>query len=454
MRVLFLAVNTETEPYPVYPLGLSVMAAATSAAGHPVRVRDALFSPDFQAGIAADIADFQPEAIGISVRNIDNVDSFSVAAHWSLNALRDTCTYLRRRTDAPLILGGPGFSLMPEAVLAHCDADYGIVGEGERAFLSLLESLQAGDPPAKGVLARREASATASWGKSWEDCPLRALYAARSGVVCLQTKRGCPHGCAYCSYPVLEGRRVRSRDPEEVVDEILFLQRTTQFSDLFFTDAVFNDPGGSWLELVATMSRRGVRVPWTAFFQPHGLRKEDLALCKTTGLKALELGADASADATLAGLGKHFDFASVVHSAECCRGLDLPTALYIIFCGPEETEQSLRAGAQNLAFLSDSVVFAFLGVRLYPHTPLYKRAAAEGQITAQETCLQPAFYHSPNIPRDKADALLRKSLSGRRMVFYPPEKGMAHIEAARTLGGSGILWDSLVHMHKTREKRV
>ena len=452
MRVLFLAVNTEDEPYPVYPLGLSVMAAATASAGHAVRVRDALLSPDFYAGVASDIAGFQPDVIGLSLRNIDNVDSFTVEQHWTLDNLRGACAFVRRLTAAPLVLGGPGFSLMPGAVLAHCGADYGIAGEGEGAFLALLADLEAGRPPAKGMLSRRAASGTKGWGRAWDDCPLRARYAETSGVVCLQSKRGCPHKCAYCSYPILEGRRIRPRDPDEVADEILFLLRTTKFSELFFTDAVFNDPEGRWIELAEAMLRRGVRVPWTAFFQPHGLDKEQLSLCKATGLKALELGADAAADATLAGLGKHFDFAGVARSAELCRALDLPTAMYVMFCGPEETEQSLMEGARNLARFSDSVVFAFLGVRLYPGTPLHGRAVAEGVISGAESCLEPVFYHSPRIVRQKADELLRKALAGRRTVFYPPENGMAHIQAARALGGRGILWDSLARMSKRRGK--
>lgn len=454
MRVLFLAVNTEQEPYPVYPLGLSVMAAAVSAAGHAVRVRDALFSPNFHAGVAADIADFQPHVIGLSLRNIDNVDSFTVEAHWTLDSLRHTCAVARRLSSAPLVLGGPGFSLMPEAVLAHCKADYGIAGEGEAAFLALLKTLEGGHLPPKGLLPRRAAPQTQGWGRAWDDCPLRAHYAEASGLVCLQSKRGCPHACAYCSYPILEGRRIRPRDPDEVADEILFLQRSATFSELFFTDAVFNDPDGRWLELAEAMLRRGIRVPWTAFFQPHGLEKDQLALCRATGLKALELGADAAADATLAGLGKHFDFAAVARSVELCRALDLPTAMYVMFCGPNEDERSLVEGARNLARFPDSVIFAFLGVRLYPGTPLHERAAAEGVIFGAQSCLKPVFYHSPGLARKKADELLRKELAGRRTVFYPPENGMARIQAARALGGRGILWDSLARMSKRRGKQA
>ena len=144
----------------------------------------------------------------------------------------------------------------------------------------------------------------------------------------------------------------------------------------------------------------------------------------------------------------------MARSAELCRALNLPTAMYVMFCGPNEDEQSLVEGARNLARFPDSVIFAFLGVRLYPGTSLHKRAVAEGVISGAESCLNPVFYHSPGIARKKADELLRKELAGRRMVFYPPENGMAHIQAARALGGRGILWDSLARMRTRRGKQA
>ena len=77
MRVLLLATNTETEPYPVFPLGMAVVASALAAAGHTVKQLDCLaLSNDFRK-IRAACRCFRPDAVGISLRNLDNVDSLT-----------------------------------------------------------------------------------------------------------------------------------------------------------------------------------------------------------------------------------------------------------------------------------------------------------------------------------------------------------------------------------------
>ncbi len=440
MRVLLLAANDVTEPYPVFPLGMACLAGALERAGHEVRQLDALSGGNAEA--AAAIASFDPEVLGISLRNIDNTDSFTSHAHWSLDKLHHLVTFLRARSSAPIVLGGAGFSLAPEAILEYSGADYGIVGEGEELFCRFLHDAAAGRLPEQRVL--RAQSAVPEQGSFAPSLPMLRYYAEQSGVLCLQSKRGCPHTCTYCVYPLLEGRKIRARDPETVIEELLFLQRHCHFRELFFTDAVFNDPAGQWLHLAEAMTRRNIHIPWTAFFQPAGLRREHLELCMASGLKAVELGSDAASDATLAGLGKHFGFSEVERISGLCTALRLPAAHYIIFCGPDETQASLDEGLRNLGRLSQSVVFACLGVRLYPGAALHARALREGLLSPQSDCLRPEYYFSPQLEREKAHTAIRRAFGRNRMRVYPPTAGQERMRALRNLGARGILWDMLI----------
>jgi len=81
--------------------------------------------------------------------------------------------------------------------------------------------------------------------------------------------------------------------------------------EVVFTDSVFNDPHGHYLALAEELARRPTGQAWSAFLQPRGLGREELSLLVRSGLKAVELGTDAASEATLAGLGKHFDFGQV-----------------------------------------------------------------------------------------------------------------------------------------------
>lgn len=65
-------------------------------------------------------------------------------------------------------------------------------------------------------------------------------YWQSSGMLNLQTKRGCPYSCIYCTYPLIEGRQVRTLDPEKTVEDLLRLKRNHGINYVFFTDSVFN----------------------------------------------------------------------------------------------------------------------------------------------------------------------------------------------------------------------
>ncbi|MBI4838587.1 MAG: cobalamin B12-binding domain-containing protein, partial [Nitrospirae bacterium] len=74
MKILLISSNTATSPYPIYPLGLGIIAAALTAAGHDVLQVDILQKNASLDAVAAEIVNFNPGLIGISVRNIDNVN--------------------------------------------------------------------------------------------------------------------------------------------------------------------------------------------------------------------------------------------------------------------------------------------------------------------------------------------------------------------------------------------
>jgi lipid biosynthesis B12-binding/radical SAM protein len=151
-RVLFVASNTCTDPYPVYPLGMAVVSAALAARGHAVRQFDFLAAGRSVAALRAVAAETAPDYVCLSVRNVDSADSAETAAGVWLGDARRAVAVLREITAAPIIVGGPAFSILPEEILAALGADYGIVGEGERALPDLLDRLAAGERPVARIL--------------------------------------------------------------------------------------------------------------------------------------------------------------------------------------------------------------------------------------------------------------------------------------------------------------
>lgn len=451
-RIFLLSANVTVEPYPVYPLGMAMVAAALAARGHEVRQFDFLAADRSEEALVAAVREFAPEVVGLSLRNIDNVDSFSAENGWYLAIARTLVARVRETTAAPVVVGGPGYSIMPEGILDYLGADYGIVGEGEKSFPELVEKLVRGE-----AAPRLNAGATPMSGGEIGGSLLQPeflhFYVERTGMVNLQTKRGCPHACTYCSYPQLEGSQFRQRDPAAVVEEILRIKKEHGIDSFFFTDSVFNDRQGHYLLVAEELLRQQAAIRWCGFFRPQGMRRRELALLKRAGLYAMELGTDAGSDATLAALGKGFTFAEAAAVNRAAVEEEIPCAHFIMFGGPGETADTVNEGLANIVGLENCVVFAFSGIRILPGTPLHAQAVREGILAADHSLLHPAYYFSPQVDREWMNTAIKTSFQGQRGRIFPPSEGQERLAVMHRFGYRGLLWDQLISFGRRRGEK-
>ena len=336
MRVLLISPNREVSPDPVYPLGLASLAAVLKAGGMTVKGSDLCFHPDWGKVLEQDLESFRPDCIGLSIRNIDNVTYPRSTAY--LPFIKEVVDLCRRKTTAPIVVGGSGFTLLPEGVLDFLDADYGVVGEGERAFLDLLEKMAGdrlprssagGSPP----VPSRDRMVTGEPIKElnalpWPDRETfdAGAYREQGGLTNIQSKRGCPFHCIYCTYPLIEGRSVRVREPLGVVREIQALvDRGLDY--IFFVDNNFNFPEEQAEGICREIIRQKVPVRWTAYVNPGFMTDRLGEAMKASGCAALEFGLDAAAPTQLDALGKNFSVLQIREAARICRERDTPFLL-------------------------------------------------------------------------------------------------------------------------------
>lgn len=440
-RVLLISTNTSTEPYPVYPLGLAVIARALTAAGHRTEQFDCLAGGAGLEHLARAVARFDPDYVCLSLRNLDNCDSLSSTSYPAV--AKEVVTLVRAACAAPVIVGGSAFSILPEELLAYTGADYGIVGEGERLVCELIDGLSAGRAFPRVLRGERpldgEEIGSALYAKELVD-----FYLRQSGLLNVQTKRGCPHGCLYCSYPMLEGNRYRCREPRRVVDDMERAKAEHGVEEFFITDSVFNDRDGHYLEVVREILRRKLEIRWSCYLRPEGVGRRELALMKEAGLRAVEVGTDAASDATLAALGKGFAFPDVLALNRACVAERLPCAHFVMFGGPGETMASVRQGLDNLESMEHSVVFAFSGIRILPGTPLLARAVEDGVHPAGAPLREPVYYLSPRVDLDEMNRQISDAFRRRRDRIFPPAEGQQRLAVLQRFGYRGLLWDTLI----------
>jgi len=451
-RVFLISSNISTDPYPVYPLGMAIVAGALDGAGHEVRQFDFLVYDQDCRRLQGDLEAFNADVVCLSLRNIDNVDSFSSDKNWYLTDAKRLIETIRTISSAPVVVGGPAFSILPEEILSYLGADYGVVGEGEQAVPTLIDRISRGEK-VEAITCGSQPLQGHEMGQPLLVPEFVDYYQQHSGLINLQTKRGCPFKCVYCTYPGLEGHRFRPRPVDAVVEDLARLKRDHATSTVFFTDSIFNDPQGLYLELAEEMVRRELDIRWCAFFRPQGLNREVLQLLKRAGLYAMEMGTDAACDTTLAGLDKGFGFDEVLACQQAAIAEQVPCAHFIMFGGPNETPETVAEGLSNIAKLEHCVVFAFSGIRILPKSRLLERAIADNVIEPGASLIKPIYYFSPHIQVEPMNQMILDSFNGRRDRIFPPSDGQEKMAVMNNFGFKGILWDHLIRFDTPGRRR-
>ncbi len=453
--ILLISINQCTTPYPVYPLGLSHVAASLRRHGHRVTMADMSFEADKLEEI---VTATTPAFIGISLRNIDDqrIDDTVFFVPQLLTAIGQ----VRRISAAPIIIGGSAYSLFPESLLAKSGADYGIVGEGDEAMpklVGLLAGKASGAVPdlasVPGLVYRQGTAIVRNPPELLDartvTAPYRQsnmfdYYLLNGGIANIQTQRGCPFTCCYCTYPVIEGTELRLRDPKTVVDEIEeVMLRGTRY--VFFVDSVFNADTGHVAGLCDELIARNVGIAWGCFLRPAGVTREIMRLMARAGLRHVEFGTDSLSDPVLDAYGKQFTFDDILRADAQADAAQVRHAHFLINGGPGETESTLHEAFDNSLRLKKTVIFPYAGMRLYPGTALYRHVVREGGIHEQTDLLHPFFYITPGLSKERITAILESfhERSSRWIVKDPTPGQQQVIERLRAKNIPGPLWEFL-----------
>ncbi len=452
-RVLLINLNKYDQPYPVYPAGVAYIDGALRAAGHVTGIWDARMAVE---PLEDCVARFRPDFVGISLRNIDNVQCHNPKSF--IHELVGLCRRVRAATAAPIVLGGSGFSVFPREIFALGGIDYGIHGAGERTLVRLIAALRAGggdaalggiaglvfrggDGAVRAVPCDAE-SATFSTAPHHDPELLRA-YLAQGSLPGVQTQRGCPLHCCYCTYPLIEGARSRFLGAEAVVEEMRRLAALgTKY--VFFVDSVFNTSEAHVRAVCEALIRADLGVQWECFLRPRGLTRELLRLMQRAGLSHIEYGSDSLSDPVLRSYGKSFTFDDIRRASELAHELGMRYSHFIIFGGPGETRATVEETLARAELLPGAYYFGTLGMRIYPDTPLWQLAAPEahGESPA-DYLVEPRFYIAPEFTLESLHARLREyqAKNPNWIVGDPPPAFTETMEKLRRRGVHGSMWE-------------
>lgn len=291
---------------------------------------------------------------------------------WTMNSIRAYEIADRfRELGVTVLMGGPHTFFHEEEAAEHCDAVGS--GEGEDIWPMMLEDAAAGRLR-KFYRADRPNNLERLSFPRYELINMQQY--GRFKTFSVQTSRGCPFKCEFCSERLYLGHTYRYRPTGDVVEEIKF----TGAKDILFADSNFAGNIAHTMELMEALIP--LRVRWSALWSAH-LCKNDrfMDLAKKSGLLHVNIGMESIDQKTLISMNKKVN--KVGEYRQILDGLrrrGISYSLNFIFGWDTETEDVFGT---TLRFLKDQRVPAAYFNILTPDkgTRLYDSMKEEERIT-------------------------------------------------------------------------
>ena len=464
-----LLVNPNRMKPPVAPIALDYLASALADRGLDVDLLDLCFGDDYAADIERYFHRKYADVVAFSIRNTD--DTSLATRDFFIPLFKQMLDCLRAHSDPTIVLGGSGFSIMPEAILDYCGLDLGIWGEGEYALPLLVERIPAGedysDVPGLVYRSKDGSHLTPPLYTDLEAAPTprrtfvdNRRYFAEGGMGGIESKRGCPKRCTYCADPLGKSGRTRLRTPASVADEVEALL-DMGIDHLHLCDSEFNFPPDHAAAVCREIVRRGLgsKLRWYAYCSPVPFTGELADLFEQAGCAGINFGVDSADGRMLRSLGRDFDPKDVERTAKICRDKGIIFMYDLLLGAPGETRESLRHTIDTMKRLEPHRVGANLGVRLWPGTTLAEAIREQGRLdrnpgihgTPGDDLFAPVFFISPELGGNPFSYLSDVIGGDRRFLFMSGDAaGQNYNYNDNTLlanairdGYRGAFWDIL-----------
>ncbi len=299
-----------------------------------------------------------------------SVDLVAITA-WTINSFRayDIARKFRKR-GIPVILGGPHTFFHSDEAAEHCDA-VGI-GEGENIWPAMLRDAVAGNLQ-KFYRAGLQHNLKGLPVPRYELLNYKGFRWTQTYSV--QSSRGCPFKCDFCSERFYMGTRYRFRPVQEIVDEI----KQIRAKNVFFADSMFAGKKDHSMELMEALIP--LKIRWVTLWTTYLCRDQEfMDLAKRSGLLHVNMGMESISRDVLAAMNKKFnkvDQYDEILSNLRKRGISY--SLNFVFGYDGETSDTFQS---TLEFVEQHKVPVAYFYTLSPHkgTPLYDRLRAEHRL--------------------------------------------------------------------------
>jgi len=295
-------------------------------------------------------------------------------------------------SNIKICLGGPHVSIYPKETLSFKEVDFVIQGEGEEAFLHLINNLNDKTPlfNIRGLgLKDEQGNLHLNGGKQIiEDLDILPPMDIKSinykkcysplGVgklmMTLQSSRGCPFRCIYCDQQ--SGKILRKRSIKKIIDEIKNFH-ALGVRDIFFVDDLFTFDRKRVFEFCSSILEEKIDIYFKISSRVDTIDREMLAILKKAGCYRIHYGVESGSQRILNRLKKGITIEQIENAFRLTREAGIDTFAYFMLGCPGETRQDIM-DTVNFALKLNPSYAHFSIATPYPDTELYRMALEEG----------------------------------------------------------------------------
>ena len=410
MRILMIATNrhhrlmSHMDARPL-PIGMAYVAGHLDQNRHTLKLLDLMFSDDYLSDVETAVKEFGPDLVGVSLRNLSNHSYMD--PQWALPITKEVIECVRSNTQAPIVLGGPAFSLLPRECFSYLQPDLGIAGDAGETFAELANRLEIGEPSYQNLpgLVYQEAGqvifnggrCTSEFSKPprLEDLDMPKYRQAGFGIGVL-TKLGdfsYPTNSSGTSQANTEEEKARwrvIRPVDEVVREVKEMEERFGLRKVFFIDNGFNVPIDHAKSLCHGLINADLSLHWNTCMAPFSCDAELVGLMKQAGCALVIMGNTRGDPHDGASLNDRLE--PLLEVCRLCEEGDLHYTISQTFGEPGETRETVGGKLAFLRNLKPAVANLRVGVSIMPGSEVASMALAEGTISGEAELIRPTFY--------------------------------------------------------------
>lgn len=332
-----------------------------------------------------------------------------------------------RGMGVPVIMGGPHVTFLPEEGLEH--SDFVVRGEGEHALMSFIDQWENGrdfsSVPNLSYKPNGEIhhNPIAPYVCNLDSNPfpdlslLKGKYRRVAGhlIIPIQTSRGCPFDCSFCSVTGMFGRKYRFRSTENIMEELRRYNERKNF--VFFYDDNFAANPKRTKALLKAMIAEKMKFNWSTQLRTDVVKDLELVrLMKKAGCHTLFIGFESVNPASLKAMKKKQTVAEIVEAARILRRHRIHVHGMFVYGFDEDDWHTVKATV-SFAKRAGLTSSQFLILTPFPGSDFYKSLASTDRITFDDWSLYDA-HHVVFKPRHFSSLDLQRAQILSHAKFY------------------------------------